>query len=302
MTPLGKSSPKTSLVLLLALFLGLLVGAGIAAARSVLDGSVRTAKQLRQFLGLDCLALLPRFRGSRRRRTAVAPQEHRGPLSSFGNGMRSIGISLRASGDKPNLCLGVVSLLPGEGKTTVAIRLAALFANTGSKTLLIDADLHHPSLSNRVTPRSNQEAAGLPEDAIVFDSGTAAYILPLADNPHPHDLAHVLNPSAMQELFQRVQKTFAIVIVDLPALATAADTRAIGPLLDGCIVVVEWGRTPLEQLSEAVELLRSSRVHLFGAVINKIGNDFPSRFNDHLKSFRKIVLSARFHLVQARSR
>jgi Mrp family chromosome partitioning ATPase len=300
MTPLAKSFPKTLLVLLLALLLGLLVGASIAAARSALDGSVRTAKQLRQFLGLDCLAFLPRFRRSRRRRTAVAPQEHGDPLSPFGNSMRSIGISLQALRDKPNLRLGVISLRPGEGKTTIATGLAALFANAGSKTLLIDADLHHPSLSNRVVPRSNQEAAEIPdnglEDAIVFDSGTAAYILPLANNPHHCDLAHVLNPSAMQELFQRVQKTFAIVVVDLPALATAADTRAIGPLLDGCIVVVEWGRTPLEQLSEAVELLRSSRVHLFGAVINKVSGGFPSWFGHAAPTGEATVNYSGFHV------
>jgi polysaccharide biosynthesis transport protein len=283
-TPLAKSYPKTKLVLLLSVLIGLLLGGGIAAARSMLDGSLRSTRQIRHALALDCLASLPRLRARHREGQGDAYQQILdAPFSPFTEGMRSIKLSLQnAAAPRPGLRIGFVSLLPGEGKTTVAIGLAALFAASGSKTLLIDADFRQASLSRRLLPGAKrgliEAIAGEADDAVLFEPTSSAHILPVANGEAVRGSADMLGSAAMRQLLEHLGQTFATILVDLPALASAVDARAIGPQLDGCILVVECGRTPLEPLTEAVELLRAGGVRIVGAVLNKVENGIPAPF------------------------
>ena len=64
--------------------------------------------------------------------------------------------------------------------------------------------------------------------------------------------------------------------------------RAIGPFLDGSVIVAEYGGTPLDQLGETVELLRTGRVPLFGFVINKVDDRIPPLFGVDLAEWRSV--------------
>jgi polysaccharide biosynthesis transport protein len=174
-TPLAKTYPKSKLILLLSVLLGLIAAAAVAAIRSVLDGSVRNAKQIRQVLGLDWLASLPTYRQNDAAAGHVEALD--APFSPFSDAIRGIKVSLQnASRGKPVLCLGVMSLLPGEGKSTLAANLAALFAASGSKTLLIDADCCAPSLGRRLAPVTQRGLVEAlrdgPEESITLDPKT----------------------------------------------------------------------------------------------------------------------------------
>ena len=296
-TPLAKAYPKSKLILLLSILLGLIGGAAVTAIRSVLDGSVRDAKQIRQVLGLECLASLPTYHQNDAAAAHVETLE--APFSPFSDAIRGIKVSLQnASRGKPVLCLGVMSLLPGEGKSTLTTNLAALFAASGSKTLLIDADCCAPSLSRRLAPSTQRGLIEAlrdgPAESITLDPKTNAFILPLS---HPERLinsADLLASPATKELLGQVAAAFAIIIFDLPPLSRAVDARVIGPQLDQCILVVERGRTPLEPLKEAVDLLRTEKIPLMGAIINKVDNGIPPLFGWRLDDLRQLKQSDYF--------
>jgi len=282
--PLAKSYPKTTLVLMLALLLGFLVGGAVAAARAVLDRSIRTVRQIREVLGLDCLASLPRFAEPTGAASGRASPEVLGePYAPFTEAMRGLKLSVQSACDnKPGMRIGVLSFASGEGKSTVALNLTALFAASGSNTLLIDADFRDPALSRRLVPTAESglfEALAHDADpAPIFDPTTTAHILPAVDGGHMPESSDLLGSAAMRRLSQQLEQVFDATIVDLPASASAVEARAVGPLLDGCILVVEWGRTPAEPLADAIERLRSSRVPLLGAVLNKVDDGVPKLF------------------------
>lgn len=292
--PLVKSYPQTKLVLLLSIFIGLVVGLAIAVSRSMLDGSVHTAKQIRQSLGLPVLGSLPSHRLAANEKGAAEQIEVvDAPLSEFSEAMRHLKISVHnACRDKPGCCVGVLSLLPGEGASTVALNLAALFAEPGAKALLIDANFRDRQLTRRVAPDASWgliEAVrdGNPEP-IVFDPKTKAYLLPLAEGAPISASAELLGSSAMQELLPKLKQKFATILVDLPALSRTADARAIGPLLDGCIIVTAQGRTPMRALDDAVELLRADDINLIGAVLNRVSDGIPPLFGVYLDEVQKL--------------
>jgi Mrp family chromosome partitioning ATPase/capsular polysaccharide biosynthesis protein len=285
--PLVKAYPKSKLVLLLSILVGVVLGIAAAAARVMLDGSVRSAKQVRQALGLAVLGSLPRCRAEPGNAGAGLVEVVDAPLSPYSEAMRNLKISLQhARGDGPGCRLGVLSLLPGDGTGTVAVNLAALFEASGTRTLLVDADLRERRLTRRLTP---DIGIGLIEalrdgtdGALVYERRTKSHLLPVAGGAPVLNSPDLLASPALQSLLSRLSEKFAAILVDLPALQRAGDARAVAPLLDGCILVVRHGHTPLRALEDAVELLRADNVTLFGVVITDVSEDIPPLFGVHL--------------------
>jgi len=289
-TPLVKSYPRSKLILLLSVLLGLIAAAALATVRSVVDDRARDAEQIRRVLGLKCFASLPSYRQSGSARHLAILDD---PFSPFAEAIKGIKISLQnISRGRGGLRLGVVSLRRGEGKTTLAANLGALFAASGSKTLLIDADFGEPGLSLLLAPtaqRGLMEAlSDGPEKAVTAAASTAASILPLSRPERLINSADLFASASMKKLLDQVATTFETVIIDLPSLDRAVDARALGPQLDMCVLVVEWDRTPTEPLKSVVDLLRAEQIPLAGAIINKVEDGIPPLFGWRLADLREL--------------
>lgn len=318
--PLVKSDPKSTLVMAFAAILGIMLGIGIAAARSALDGTVRSAQQIRGLGGLDCVGMLPRYRAARGRGSRLLRRIQamlipawsatdrdpndipaadyepalEDPLSPFTEALRSIKIHIQNTRQTKARCLGIVSLSTGGGASTLATSLATLFSASGSKTLLIDGDLRAASISRRLAASSSQglfEALrGDLEDAILFEPKRRIHLLPVHDPEATFSSADLLGSAEMQRLLLCAGQRYETVIVDLPPLSRVADARAIGPLLDSCILVLEWGCTPLDTLKETIELLRAERISVLGVVINKVKQPMPRSLVSRIATSRAAEL------------
>src|SRR5204863_2093797 len=127
---------------------------GILLGRAFPFGVFRAAQQVTQATGLPC-AVLPEL-SSADEQASLRTGEYvlNWPYSRFSQTLCSIwaniNIAQRETGSKV-VC--VVSSSPGEGKTTVAVNLAAHFGlHSNTRVLVIDADFHRQSLTNRVAP------------------------------------------------------------------------------------------------------------------------------------------------------
>jgi succinoglycan biosynthesis transport protein ExoP len=262
--PIKPSKPRKPLVVAIAALFGLALGGGIGVYREFRDRYFRTGEQIRQNLDLEYLGSTQLIKDGAALKPAKLndnPREMRPlsglyhyvvehPHSAFAETMRSAKIAVDLQdGQKTGKIVGVVSTLPGEGKSTIAINFAKLLAMQGAKVLLIDADLRNRGSSRSIGLHAE---IGLLEvllnersiaEALLVDSQTGLTFLPCALKrriPHSSDL---LTSPTMERLLSDAQSHYDYVILDLPPLRPAVDARAVLPLLGSLIYVVEWGAT-----------------------------------------------------------
>jgi succinoglycan biosynthesis transport protein ExoP len=290
--PLRKSWPKALIVLAGAAFLGLSMGFTIALLREALDKGLRTAAQVRAGVGLPCLGLLPvlNLRSLRERKPAPVRAVERqinappllqqtvlAPFSPYAEAIRGLRIRLTRTreGRRDINVLGCVSAVPGEGKSTVSANFAFFLAKAGFRTLLIDGDLRKRTLSRTLAPGCRAGLADLLadvlplEDVLWHDASSNLAFLPASADRASNHLPSLADSHA-QALLGRLRAAFDFIIIDLPAILPVADAAAVSHLVDGAVMVVEWGRTPEDVVRECVEHTAIDPSRLLGVVLNKV--------------------------------
>jgi len=286
-----KSWPKLALILPAAAFFGAAFGILIALLQDRLDRSFRAPGQVEAKLGLKCLGMLPVSTAAQRpielhdaegRQLTIAAhgvmhQVLDAPLSFFTETMRSVKVAIDV---RDRTCstkvIGVTSTLVGEGKTTAAFSLAALSADGGTRTLLIEANLRNPQLTRMLAGRApfalrNPLRGGVAlEHAVVTHRATGLDILPVSfGGSVAHPEALLLSP-AIQDLFTQARTAYGLVIVDLPAIAPTADVRAVSHLLDAVLLVIQWGKTSRDVIEQALAFCDIDPEQSLGVLLNKV--------------------------------
>jgi capsular exopolysaccharide synthesis family protein len=300
--PLVKSAPKVRLILVFAGFAGLLIGIGAAFLRQSIDHTVRSARQIKQKIGLPCLALLPRLNLAKMstqaglhgwgRRSRQPRLMSRGappisadynfriaidlPFSPFTGALKGLRTSIAHSDPHhPVRCVGITSSMPREGKSLIAGNLATLYALTSARTLIIDADIHNATASRHFAPGVSlgllEVVTGLAEldKAIVKGSGFVPDILPIAVKESAPVSYEQLTSEKMQMLLRVLRERYDMIIVDLPPVHPIIDGVAIASLLDGALIAAQFGRTPIELLAEVASTLLTAQVNVLGVIITK---------------------------------
>lgn len=312
--PVSPSSPKKTMVLALSAVLGLMAGGALAFVQEMRERYFRLGGDVRSVLGQTPLGYLPFVGGAQKKPfdqfnawlkrgrepapepTPELPLERmtrlvlEAPRSAFAETLRNAKLAcdivLQGRGSR---VIGVVSALPGEGKTTVAANFAALLAASGKRTLLIDADLRNPRLSRMLKPAPK---AGLVEAVIGDASWTSLVrvdpqsklaILPILPRPYGEQLPHtneLLASSGMAGLIDSARQMFDYVIVDLAPLGPVVDAKAFAGQVDGFVFVVEWGKTPTRLVSDLLEAEPLIASKILGVLLNKTDMDQLARYSD----------------------
>lgn len=294
--PRAPSSPKIGLTLALASLAGLCLGIMSAFAREQMNRQIHTRAQLEKLLGTSCLAVLPAFpqkgpvmrklQGATRDSGAFRQISAVAPFSATAEALRyiKVAIDLHPTGGK---VIGIVSALPGEGKTTVATGFAAFVAKSGSRTLLIDADLRNPSMTralgyvnapglvNMVADKSNFD------DLVITDSKFKFDFLPSSTRMKPSNSSDILNSPAMKDMLRAAKSNYDYVLVDLPPILPVVDVKAVAHLFDAFVLVVEWGSTSTDEILKAVGASPIVSERLLGAVLNKADEAVMRRFEGY---------------------
>lgn len=298
--PNGASAPRTLLVLVLALGVGGVLGAAWAAFRELTDRGFRTSAQVTEALGLEFLGMLPAVPARRLAKVAPLPIDGplktpammryatSAPLSGFAETLRAAKVAADiALGEKRPKVIGLVSVLPNEGKSTVAKNFASLLCHLGLRTLLIDGDLRNPGLTRSIV---DQTAGGLLEvltqgvpyqDFLLGEPETGLHILPASTGQRLTHTGDLLASRAMARFLAQVATDYDYVIFDLPPLGPVVDVRAAAKYFDAFVFLVEWGRTSRDVVTTTLRRDAAIYQKTLGVILNKVDDKALTLYESH---------------------
>ena len=297
--PLRPSSPN----LIINLFLGFMVGAGIGLGVSFLrerwTKGLDTVDDIERLLGKEFLNSVPTLKSSVEKPKTKDPIEavlvH--PLSAYTESFRNLATSLTfASKPKTGKVIGITSALPKEGKTTTSIGIARVLAAGGQRVALVDADLRRRSVTEALFP---QAAHGMIEvlagdmtvnQALVQDP-SGVMVLPLAPNAHLGTMP--FEGAAFETMMRTLRAQFDVVVFDTAPVLAVTDTRILMHHFDAMALLVRWKATPVKAVRAALHQIESVGGNVTGIALSQVnlktqaeaGYGDPSYYYGYMKDY-----------------
>jgi polysaccharide biosynthesis transport protein len=297
--------PRWTTNIAAGLLIAVMGGIAIAFIKDRIQDRVHTADDMREWIDLPSIAVVPALSGSphevfTRGTDQTIPELEQGkdglgagpacfllhrPNAPESEAVQALRTRLFSSQlrDHPRVIL-ITSSLPGEGKTTLASNLAIALTKNAT-TCLVDADLRLPSISDMfmLNPTVGLEHylqghASLDQIIIPSKEVTNLAIIP---STGPTDGAiQLLNGSLIGALIRRLRERFDFVILDSPPLLPYADGLALSTLVDGVVLIGRAGQTPRKAITRSMELLESVRsVPVLAVVLNAVNERFSYRYS-----------------------
>jgi capsular exopolysaccharide synthesis family protein len=294
--PTKPVEPNTSLVLALSILLGLAAGIACTFAAESLDNLIRSPEEVEILTGAPLFGMIPHIKGmlphSEPGRIKTSGQEGAShnwdgskqgslvtvlrPNSQASEGFRSLrtALLLASAGTPPKTVL-IASALPGEGKTTVSMNIAAALTQRSARVLLVDADLRRGVLAERLEMAKNPGLSGSLTGAanwrdVVEALPNAPNLFVLQAGPRPPNSAELLGSVQMHELLEEWKSAYDHVIIDSAPCLVVTDAVLVAQKTDVVLLVSRLAVTPRRALHRASELLQSGDGHLTGIVVNDV--------------------------------
>jgi succinoglycan biosynthesis transport protein ExoP len=264
-------SPDGTRNVTLGAVLGLLIGFGLALLRGRLDNTVKTNEDVLQFAGVGVIGTVledPRLAEEH----LVTDLEQQ---SVVAEAYRAIRTNLQfLNVDHPPRVIVISSAVPGEGKSTLAVNLATVLAQSGSRVMLIEADLRRPrvirymsliggaGLSDVLGGRARMQEVTQP-----WGDGRLDVLAAGAMPPNPSEM---LGSEQMRGLLGHLREVYDFVLIDAPPLLPVTDAAVLTALADGCLLSTRFGKTRREELAEAAASLERIDAKLLGVVLNRV--------------------------------
>lgn len=266
-SPSSPASPRTSLNLLLGALAGLVVGLVLAVTRERLDPRLRTRADAERDLDIPLLGVTPKL--PRRSRRADALTRHADPR--IAEPYRSVAATLAsittAAGHRRIL---ISSASSNDGKTTLVSHLALALAEDHQPTVLIEADLHRPSLYRHFPPNGDQTLREIVDsvNGALPDSTTVCANLKVvcaANGEKPDDL-NVRNDE-FQHTLDAALSEHANVLLDGPPVLGVSDARILARSADAVLLVAHAGTSRTEDVHLAIAAFRRLGLDIAGLVL-----------------------------------
>jgi len=279
--------PKKALNIGLAIIVGILGGIGLAFFREYMDTTLKDPRDIAVLLQLTVLGSVPKIRFNKKtmhKKTDIDRIVEKDPHSLVTESYRSIRTNLLFSLNPSDSSASIVvtSSVPREGKTLTAVNLAILFANSGERVLLVDADLRKPRIH---TVFNDNNEFGLSSfllgekdfDSVIKYSGIDNLYLVTAGKGI-HKPAELISSKDTNIFLEKARARFSKVIIDTPPVAIITDAAILSSMCSGVVLVAEGSKATENLLGRSKDLLQRVNAKIFGVIVNNISltNDIYS--------------------------
>ena len=265
--------------------LGAAVGSAILLDR--LDARFRYAADVTRGIGLDILGSIPRIEAGRGRRGVLNAAQ---ALEAFRELRIHVGFAFGSAGP---ITLTITSPSAGEGKSLISSNLAVAFAEVGKRTLLIDGDTRRgdahrllgrersPGLIDYLKERSADDIIQATEHANLdfIGSGSRGVSTP-----------ELLASPRMAYFVGSLKRTYDVIIVDSPPLASGGDPLILASLTGNLAVVIRTGSTEKALTYAKLDQLSRLPIRVLGAVLNDVSaaDAYSTYYGSYLPGYQPV--------------
>lgn len=265
--------------------LGLAVGAAILLDR--MDSHYRYASDVSRDIGLDILGSVPRIEASKGRRGVINAAQ---ALEAFRELRIHIGFAYGSAGP---ITVAITSPSEGEGKSLISSNLAVAFSEVGRRTLLIDGDTRRGD-AHRLLGR--QRSPGLVD---YLRDRTSEDIIQPTDHPNLDFIGsgsrgvstpELLASPRMAYFMGTLKRTYDVIIVDCPPLASGGDPLILGSLAGNLAVVIRTGSTEKALTIAKLDQLSRLPIRILGAILNDVSprDSYHAYYASYLPSYEPV--------------
>ncbi len=166
----------------------------------------------------------------------------------------------------------LTSAAAGEGKTVATLNLAlALAEMPGARVLVVDANLHQPSVESYLGLQRRQGLCDLLDGSCAPDRAirqtSVDNVSVLGAGSLPNNPSVVLGSDRMKSLLATLKRQYSWVLIDTPEASSISDASMLGALVDGIILVVRLGETPRHLVEQTHNTLESLGGNVLGTCL-----------------------------------
>ena len=268
--PEKPTAARSGVVIAAGSILAVLLAVLAALTWDRLFGRIRTPKELGDAAEIPVLGAIPNERTLRKNPRLVVGDASLRPLDEA---YRALATNLVLTARESQVrSVGITSIGQGDGKTSIVANLGVRIAELGIAVLLVDADLHNPSLhqyfdvSEFGEGLSTLAASGSAVSSVVHSTPYPGLRF-VSPGPPTESRAHELDI-----YLRRLPELLALgelSLIDMPPLRAGSDVRLLATALDSVVLVTSAGVSTATQIHQAVQVIALPGVHLLGTVINR---------------------------------
>ncbi len=311
--------PSKVTIVLTGIVMGLVIGIVFAFGAEVFDTSMGTIEDVENLLQVPVLGVIPFLAKGEKEKHRGGSQDpgegrkrdlitHYDPKSLPAEAFRTLRSNLEfLSLDKKGKSFLITSSFVQEGKTFNAVNLALSMAQTGSRVLLLEADLRKPVIHRTFglerTPGLTDLVLGNYQwkdtvntitDVMLGDFELEEILrTPGLDNLHiicagtkPPNPAEILRSKRFGEFMKEAYQHYDIIILDAPPILPVVDATEIGPLVDGVIIVYTVGKIGRGVLKRAKTSMDNIHANVWGIILNNVKPEAgPDYFKYHTQYY-----------------
>ena len=258
--------PNKVLNISLGLFFGLVLGVGLAFFIEYLDTSVKTIDDVERAFQSPVLGVIPQN---------IGYLIDEGIESKHAEAYRVLRTNLLFSRKDEKLnTIVIVSAGAGEGKSTTTINLATVFAQSGSRVLIVDSDMRRPTLHKlfKVTNKLGLTNYLLKQNSLpeVIQTTTLPGMDFMASGKLPNSSMGILGSAQMKEMIAELRQRYDFIFFDSPPILGVSDASVLASEVDMVIQVIQYRRYPQPMNVRAKQMIEKVGGHFAGIVLNNI--------------------------------
>lgn len=309
LAPLEVSSPKWEFYFPGGTILGFILGIGLALALELLNDLVRKPRDVARFLHIPLLSVIPDAAEDEQVRD-IEPCHvvRQAPYSIISESYRRCRTNIKLSGSDGSVrTLLVSSGAAGDGKTAVAVNLAAAIIAENKKVLLIDANFRRPGLEtifkmqkaeDEQVTQSEFGLSSLLMGLCSYEDAKRSNVIEgldiIVSGPLPSNPAELLGSYRMEQLIKDRRKNYDYIIVDGPPVLLVSDAKVLAKIVDGTVLVFNAASTRRGAAQRTIRELKDIDATIVGCVLFAVralkGGYFREQFRSY-QEYQKLQLA-----------